>query len=181
MKDKALKQYDINVLQLQNKQYVYEMSGDDAFFEAMEQQLIQKGEFQATIIFDKSETMIQANFGIEGRVELLCDRSLETFDYPIKIQERLIYKFGAKTETLSDEIEVIARDTQTINVASTIFEFVGLSLPVKKLHPRYQDEVDDLEEEGSIVFSTNTTTDDDKEEEELPIDPRWEVLQKLKK
>ena len=49
--------------------------------------------------------MMVLMFDIAGTVELTCDRSLDVFDEPIHIQEKLILKFGEKAEILSDDIE----------------------------------------------------------------------------
>lgn len=67
---------------------------------------------------------------------------------------------------------MIHRGTETLELGQYIYEFIALAIPMKKLHPRFQDEPDD---EGSIIYTSDT---DKKEEEE--IDPRWEKLKKLK-
>ena len=37
------------------------------------------------VVLNMSETMIKADLKLKGTVELICDRSDETFDYQIKI------------------------------------------------------------------------------------------------
>ena len=101
---KALTQYDIDIYGLKEKQYVYDFESRSEFFEELEQELIENGHFKTHLTLDKSATMLILNFHIVGNVELVCDRSLETFEEPLDIQERLILKYGDHNEQLSDEI-----------------------------------------------------------------------------
>lgn len=179
---KALQKYNINIFGLENKQYVYELGGDNAFFEALEQSLIEKGRFKAVVSLDKSATMLQMKFDITGVVELTCDRSLDVFDESFSVSKRMIFKFGDHSEELTDEIELINWDTATINVAHHIFDFIGLAIPIKKLHPRFRQEEEDDEAEGIMVYRSTDEAEEETENqpEEEKIDPRWEALKKLK-
>ena len=201
MKKSILNTFKIDIFRLENKQYLHEFEGDDNFFVALEQDLIEKGHFKAKVTLDKSEVMIQLLYHIVGAVELTCDRSLDTFDFPIDITQRLILKFSDHTEEITDELILIDRNTQYINVAQDIYEFIGLQIPMKKLHPRFVieeqsfnevDEDEDFEEdeefiwedEGEIVYSTATDEGEEEDEEKVEdsepeIDPRWAILKKL--
>ncbi|MEA5401690.1 DUF177 domain-containing protein [Arcicella sp. DC2W] len=206
MNKSILNTFKIDIFRLENKHYVHEFEGGDEFFVALEQDLIEKGNFKAIVTLDKSEVMIQLLYHIVGSVELTCDRSLDTFDFPIDITQKMILKFSDHTEEITDELMLIDRNTQYINVAQDIYEFIGLQIPMKKLHPRFQveeeiflsdfeeddDSDEDLEDlvwedddEGEIVYSTSTADsedDDDEEqvnEDEPEIDPRWAILKKL--
>lgn len=178
---KALTQYDIDIYGLKEKQYAYDFESRSELFEELEQELIENGHFKTHLTLDKSATMLILNFHIVGNVELVCDRSLEIFEEPLDIQERLILKYGDHNEQLSDEIELIRQDTVRINVASHIFEYIALALPMKKLHPRFrtdEEEMEDEEEiEGILVYQT---PEDETPEEPEEEDPRWAALKKLK-
>lgn len=179
----ALRPYDINIAGLQYKRYEFDFESDDAFFAALEQTLIEHGTVQTRLILDKSETMIRLDFHIVGSVEQICDRSLDEYEESVDTRQTMLLKFGDHNEELSDEIELIERNTQTINVARFIFEFLSLSLPMKRLHPRFRDEADDTDEEspGRLVYQsdTNTATDGTDETPIETIDPRWAALRKL--
>ncbi len=184
-KVKELSKYNIDIYGLEDKQYDYDMESGDAFFEEMEQDLIEHGHFKTHVVLNKSATMIQLRFHTTGSVTLTCDRSLETFEEPIDSDERIILKFGDHNEELTEEIEIISRNTNRINVARYVFDFIALSLPVKKLHPSLRTEEDDFdleddEEEGTLVYTSGGQEGDEREEEEK-IDPRWEALKNLKK
>lgn len=189
MKNKVLDKYKIDIFKLENKLHTFEFEGGNEFFAELEQELVEKGQFKATITLDKSETMIQMKYHIVGNVELTCDRSLELFDFPIDTVEKLILKFGDHNEELSDELYLIDRNTQQLNIAHDLFEFIGLEIPMKKLHPRFLgdvDEDDDFEdEEGILVYSTGGDEEDEPADDEPidedSIDPRWAALKNLKK
>lgn len=180
-KVKELSKYDVEISGLENKQYTYQFESGNAFFEEYEQSLIESGAFKATMILDRSSTMIQLSFKIVGSVGLVCDRSLESFDEQIDVEERIILKFADKDEELTDEIVLINRNRSRINVATYIFDFIALTLPMKKLHPslREEEEAFDFEDEdGTLVYSS---AQQDETAENPNIDPRWDALTNLKK
>jgi uncharacterized protein len=139
VKNSIINTFRINIFHLQNKQYLHEFEGNDDFFIELEQErkLIEKGNFKATVTLDKSETMIQMIYKIKGSVELTCDRSLDLFDFPFDITQKMILKFSDHTEEVTEELMFIDRNVQYINIAQDIFDFICLQIPIKKLHPRY--------------------------------------------
>ena len=109
-------------------------------------------------------------FQISGKVELTCDRSLEKYAHDLTIENSIVFKYGDEEKVVSDDIEIITSNTQTINVGNYLYEFISVSIPMKKLHPRYANEP----EENQIIFSSKD------EENNREIDPRWSELKKLK-
>ena len=176
----VLRAYDIHIVGLENKRYEYHFTADKAFFAALEQDLIQSGTIQTHVLLDKSETMIRLDFHITGTVEQTCDRSLDEYDEPVDTRHTMLLKFGDHNEELSDEIELIERNTATINVARYIFEFISLSLPMKRLHPRFRDEDIDEEDDqnGKVIYRSDAETNEDAADQPV-IDPRWAALLKL--
>ncbi|GAB3952888.1 DUF177 domain-containing protein [Spirosoma harenae] len=175
-----LRAYDIHIVGLENKRYEYDFTSDDAFFAALDQDLISKGTVHTHLLLDKSETMIRLDFQITGTVEQTCDRSLDEYDEPVDTRQTMLLKFGDHNEELTDEIELIERNTATINVARYIFEFISLSLPMKRLHPRFRDEedADDTDQNGKLIYRSDAETNDNADQQS-DIDPRWAALRKL--
>ncbi len=183
---KEQNQYSIDIYGLDNKSYEFDYELGPAFFEEMPQDLVQKGHFGVHLVLDKSSTMIHLRFKIRGTVELLCDRSLEPFDEPVDTEGVIILKFGDHDEELTEEIFIINRNTTRINVAGYIFEFIALSLPMKKIHPdlreQSSEDTDDDTNETLVYSSAEAAPENDEEEKsEDKMDPRWEALKKLKK
>ena len=112
------------------------------------------------------------NFKFSGSIQLICDRSLDRFDYGLGTEHEMMLKFGEEAQELSDEADMIPYNIQRINVAKYIYEFVSVDIPMKKLHPRFDNE----SAEDQIIFSSS-----DEREENETTDPRWSELKKLKK
>lgn len=178
----ALRPYDIHIVGLDNRRYEYDFESDDAFFAALDQTLIVHGTVQTHLILDKSETMIRLDFHIVGSVEQICDRSLDEYEQPVDTRQTMLLKFGDHNEELSDEIELIERNTATVSVARFIFEFLSLSLPMKRLHPRFRDEEAEQDDDspGRLIYQSDANlTDNDDDAQPESIDPRWAALRKL--
>ncbi len=168
-----MKSYDIDIFRLSNKLHQFKFRIDRTFFESREQELVENGDVKVQIEMDKNDRFISLDFHLSGTVELVCDRSLDQFNYPIEEQQKVIFKYGDQETELSEDMVMITAQTQQINVAQYIFEFIGLALPMKKLHPRYQDD-----NEGSVVYSSQDSTGEPQATE---ADPRWNELKRLKK
>lgn len=184
---KELRNFNIDIYRLSNSIHEYSFDINDSFFESFESSIIQKGRASAKVILRKTDALIEANFEIDGTVELECDRSLELFDFPIHTKHRVLYKYGAEEMELDDDIIVITKLTQKINVAQHIYEFINVAVPMRKISPEYQDDEDEEEEdEIKLIYSSVGPEDsDDKEdledtENEEDLDPRWSILKNLK-
>ncbi len=180
MEKRGLKQYDINIFKLNDGEHQYSFQTDAAFFANFENSLVEKGDVNAKITLDKSPSLISMKIYLRGSVELICDRSLDTFDYPVHTEASMRFKFGEEEQELSEDMVVITNNTQVINVAQYIYEYIGLAIPMKKLHPRYVDEEDENTEELRLIYTSETKKATASEQEEQEVDPRWNMLKKLK-
>lgn len=181
MAKKEFQEFDIDLYQLKNKQYEYEYRVQDGFFEKFENSLIGKCDATIKVALIKSEHNIVVNYDIRGTMELVCDKSLETYEEPIHVEDKVIYKFGEAYEELSENLIVIRRDTQQINLAQNIYELIAITIPYKKLHPRFRtadDTQEDVLSEGQVIYKSD---DDETKGEDNSVDPRWEALLKLRK
>ena len=70
--------------------------------------------------------------------------------------------------------------TNRINLARYVFEYIALALPVKKIHPNLQSDDDESDDEEGILVYTSESTSANEDQEDDKIDPRWEILKKLK-
>lgn len=178
---KHLNEFDIDIYNLSEKVHEYEFTIGNAFFENFKNSIIEKSNAIAKVYLDKQESMINLNLIIEGSIELICDRSLEKFDFPLSINENVYYKYGLEEKELSEDVMVITRNTQRINVAQFIYDFMGLAVPIKKLHPKFQGQEEDPLSEGEIVFSSDSENNQQENSQgDEEIDPRWQVLKNFK-
>jgi len=164
--------YNIDIFKLSNSSHQYDFEFDDSFFDLFEESLVEKGNGKVSLVLLKSDSFIQLKFEITGEIELVCDRSLEPFWNKLELKNKLLLKFGDDWEELSDEILMMPRGEQTINVAQYIYEFIGVSIPMKKLHPKFNNE----DEEDDFLYSSEDSNEDDNS----TIDPRWKKLKDLK-
>jgi uncharacterized metal-binding protein YceD (DUF177 family) len=173
-----LKAFRVNIIGLSLKAHYYDFPLGDAFFKEYGTDFVSGGEFSVSVVLDKKETFIEADFRIKGYARLVCDRSLEPFDQPLDMTKRIVFKYGEEETELSDEIVVIRRDRDLLDLGQYFYEFVVLEVPMKRLHPRFR-EAEDAEgdlNEGKMIYSS--APDDPACEDE--VDPRWEQLKKLK-
>ena len=171
---KPLSAFNIDIYNLKNGTHQYEFVFDDSFFGHFPYGLTESGAGKVSVSLNKGLTLIEVSIGITGTVVLICDRSLEKFDFPIEAEREVIYKFGDEEKELSDEIFMIPRDAQTLNLAQLIYEFIALEIPFKKLHPKFKGEKWN-DEEGKIVYRSEKNV-----EQPEASDPRWSALKKLR-
>ena len=166
----SLRKYDIDIARLVPGRHEFQYQIDDSFFELFDYSLVDKGSLTVDVLLDKEASFISLIFEFRGSVELTCDRSLDPFDFEMSTKQEIVLKFGDEAREVSDEMEIIPFKTQNINVARYIYELISVQIPMKKLHPRYKDDL----AEDQIIFSS------DDEERENQVDPRWNQLKKLK-
>lgn len=162
----------INIASLRNETYEFQFHIDKTFFENFGKELVEDGNLDVRLTLTKHESFLETSFKIAGSVKLICDRSLDEFDYPLDLSNPVIFKFAEEAEEISEEVIHLRRDADVLNAGQYIYDMIGSALPLKRLHPRFKEE-DEENEEGKIIYSSST-------QKEETIDPRWEKLKKLK-
>jgi uncharacterized metal-binding protein YceD (DUF177 family) len=168
-----LRDFIINIIGLSKKTHLFDFKLEDGFFEKYGSEVVSNGYFDVHIILEKKETLIDVEFAIAGAAQLVCDRSLEEFDFPVKENRRIMFKYGEEAQEVSDEIMIITHDQVNLDLGQFIYEFIALSIPIKKIHPSLRTED---ESEFKMIYSTSKDEEETREE----TDPRWEKLKKLK-
>jgi len=164
--------FRVNIIGLGKKAHEFQYHLGKPFFDEFGKDLLEDGDFEATVVLDKQETFIEGTFIVSGTARLVCDRSLEPFDQAINTSKKVVFKYGNEESEVTDEIVIIPHDKPSLNIGQYLYEFIGLALPMKRLHPKYQEQDDDGTD-GKIIYSSSTESEGD-------IDPRWEKLKKLK-
>ncbi len=170
-----LTEFDIQIYKLSNKLHEYEYSIKDAFFAKFEGEIVESGNFLIKVALDKRENLIEANIFFNGHLNLVCDRSLKDFKQPTSLEKKVLFKYGDEEVELEEDVFIITKSTQTINLAHFIYETIALEVPLKKIHPDEQVEDEDTNE----YIYIDDTLDSDEEDSDL-ADPRWEALKNLK-
>ncbi len=125
--------------------------------------------FRVVVTFKRSRTMIEARILVEGDLILICDRSLEPFTFPTEGVYTVLFKPDVTDETEDDQVAL-----RRLNIASNLLDLTRdvrdtllLTVPIRKLHPRFVDENGD-----EIPFETPYA-------DESTTDPRWDALNLL--
>lgn len=120
--------------------------------------------------FEKREAALQVSFLFTAEVVVICDRSLEEFWQPVEGKYEVIFKEGIDFDSEDEQMSIRRLDISgnIINIETEVRDSIVLSVPLRKIHPRFFNEDGDL-----IEFEHQT-------EESPEIDPRWEALKNLK-
>lgn len=185
---KLIKAYEIDVIRLKDGRHAFKFEVGDKFFEYYQaNDWLNGANIEVDVNLTKTVSVMEVDFHIHGTVNLTCDRSLEPFDEPLDLHEKVVYKYGPVEEEISEDVFMITKDTPSVNVAQLIYEYILLALPAKKIHPDYRTAE---EEDGEFESEIESFMDELEEEDEIPsdeeeskeerVDPRWDILKKLK-
>ncbi|HEX7583925.1 MAG TPA: DUF177 domain-containing protein [Prolixibacteraceae bacterium] len=131
--------YSIAFKGLSQGKHIFEYEIDDKFFAEFGGGVVDKGKVTVRITLEKQSSLMILWFDVEGTVHVQCDRCLEMYDQPIKGLERIFVKFGEKDYVEGDEVIWVSTNDYQLNVAQLIYEFVGLAIPIKRVHPDDKD------------------------------------------
>ena len=179
--------YVIAIFSLSNQKHEYSFEVGDEFFDAFEGSIVKKGNFKVDVTLDRGETMIIAQIAITGVANLICDRTLDEFEFPIETTDKVIYKYENSYEEIEDTLIHIPYGAEKLDLSSIIYDLINVQIPMKKLHPRFLeesfDENDDFEDEDDsfLVYSSKDNEEEKTKDDDTDIDPRWSKLKDLNK
>jgi uncharacterized metal-binding protein YceD (DUF177 family) len=171
------KEYKIQFVGLAAGKHEYDFKVTDSFFEGLEYSEIKKGNIRVDMTLLKQSAMMSLEFKISGTVKVPCDLCTEEFDMPITGDYKLIVKVGGSdTANEDDDIIMIAANEHELDLAQYIYEYIVLSLPIKRVHPDDEDGNSTCDPEMIEKVKKYLTDDpgDDKS------DPRWDGLKGIK-
>ncbi|MCF8227701.1 MAG: DUF177 domain-containing protein [Bacteroidales bacterium] len=143
------------------------------FFDHFDYSELETGEIGVDLELIREENMLTLVFDISGFAKVQCDRCGDFFRQEITNHKTLYIKFGPEAFEESDEIIVISEKEYEIDVSQYIYEFIHLSLPYRKIHPR--------DENGNEQCNPEVLKKIEEYKKESSTDPRWDALKKLKK
>ncbi len=176
---KSLQQYSIPYTGLKLGVHEFEFEVGDEFFSAFEYSLVKSGKLKVKLDLDKQETMMLLNFHIVGEMMLGCDVCLADYPYQVKIDERQIAKFTGNVDLEEDteEIIVLTKNENEIDVAPLIYEYINLAVPYIN---RCADEGNTKWCDQEMIEKLRQLSGSAQAENESD-DPRWEALKNIKK
>lgn len=168
---KFLNRYAIPFVSLAEGKHQFDYDIDDKFFENYELSEIKHASLKADIELERRTNMLTLQFSIKGSIRTECDVCLDLIDVALDTISTLYIKFGDDYNEESDDVLIIPRQSNEINVAQYIYEFTHLALPVKRVHPL--DENDEPTCNSEMLSKLNSLKSDNSD------NSPWDVLKNL--
>ncbi len=173
----VLSKYEIAFFGLKEGKHDFDFEIDREFFECFEKSEIESGKLKVKVVLNKKLRLLELNVGIEGYVQLICDRCLEAFDMPLQYRGDLYVKFGESYEEIDEKLIVLKENAHHLNLSQLLYEYIHLSIPYRRVHP------DD--EKGNSTCNIEMLNQireySVEEEKQEDTDPRWKGLIDLQK
>jgi uncharacterized metal-binding protein YceD (DUF177 family) len=167
-----LREYHIQFVGLEPGNHLFEFEVNETFFEHFEFSQIQHGNVHVTVNLNKLERMMSFNISIDGEVLVTCDRCTNEFTMPVSDSQQLIVKLGTEFMEESEDVVIIPETEYKFDLSTYIYEFIHLSLPARIIHPDDENGNSTCDPEMLRLLENLAPTH--------TIDPRWEMLNKLK-
>ena len=168
----ALREFTIPVHGLGLGGHEFQHVVDWQFFQHFENSPVQQGRFEISVIFFKETDHWILTVEVSGVADTECDRCLAPISLPVSGRHVLVVKFGDERPADEDDPDVIyvPRETHHWNIAQYIFEFILLSIPVKKVYDCEDESVPPCDKE---MLSRLEQEELEEKEEGNPV---WDVL-----
>ena len=140
------------------------LTGD--FFSAVQGQEISNGQVNVALRVKRTAETFDLDFEYEGKVEVECDRCLETMSLPIHGVCSLCAKLGEEDND-DGELITVAENLGTLDLSWYLYEMLALEIPMRHVHA-------DGECDSKVLECLNNQNN------EKPTDPRWAALEALK-
>lgn len=126
------------------------------------------------ITFEKRHGLIRVFYELTTTLELTCDRSLDDFEHLVNADYEVVFKSGVEeSEDEKGAIRTLNISGNNISIENEVRDSILLSVPIKKIHPRF------IDKNGKISDFNAIYADDDEKSDEM-ADERWQALKKLK-
>ena len=122
--------------------------------------------------FNKQDDNLRIQCRLGAIASFICDRSLDRYETMLESTYEVVFQHDVQDEReeLSGTLRKLNPSQNVIDITRELRDTALLSIPVKKLHPRYIKDGEVTEFEASFG---------DKEKES-GHDPRWDALTELK-
>ena len=175
----ARKEYVIQFVGLSLGEHKYDFEVTDKFFEHLEFSEIKEANITVKLNLLKQSQMMVLQFEIGGTVRSLCDLCASEFDLPISGDHKLVVKVGGSdTGNEDDDIITVAANEHQLDLSTYLYEYITLSLPIKRVHPPDEEENSTCDPETLDKLESFIIAEEPEEEEKT--DPRWNGLKDIK-
>jgi uncharacterized metal-binding protein YceD (DUF177 family) len=175
------KEYKIQFVGLAAGKHEYQFRVTDTFFDDHEYSEIKKANILVDMTLLKQSTMMSLDFKVSGTVKVPCDLCTEEFDLPISGEYQLIVKVGGSDSgSEDDDIITVAASEHELELSQYIYEYITLSLPIKRVHPDDEDGNSTCDPEMIEKMEKYLTDEPPEGDDDDKTDPRWDGLKGIK-
>jgi len=178
---KEFKIYAIPFVGLKIGKHEFEFEIDNKFFSLFDYTEFNDAHINVALVLTKKANLLELDFLVQGKVNVDCDVTMESFDLPIENQLQIVVKFGQDYEEVNEELIILPHGEHQVEVQQYIYEAVVLSLPAKRVHPGVEDGSLDSPILAKLEELQPTELSEEEFENEDEIDPRWDKLKDLLK
>lgn len=150
----------------------FEYNIESSFFSRFDDPDLREGDLIAEVFAEKRSSHIGLTIRIRGTINLLCDRCLETFKHKVDCENRILIKFGRTYDDSDPDIITLAKGENELDLSQFFYEFISLSLPIKRVHPPGAGKADGCDRDMIDKLNEHVVNEDEN-------DPRWNELKKL--
>ncbi|WP_101689154.1 YceD family protein [Dysgonomonas massiliensis] len=179
-------EFKIVLRSLSEGKHTFDYKLDDSFFTLLndEDNDLKKGKLDVVVDLKRSSTTFDLNFAIKGKVNVPCDRCLDDVTMEVDTKNHLVIKFGQEYAEESEEIMTIPEEEGEVNIAWFLYEFIVLSLPMKRVHPAGEcnKTMAAKLKRHKVTDTKDEDSDDDIEidiDDSDETDSRWDALKNL--
>lgn len=181
--------YRIELKNMQAMTCTQEFKLDNQFFIDIDAPEVTRGNVNVVMNVKKlaGGSTFEIKFGMDGVVQVACDRCLDDMDLDIAVSDKVMVKMGTEYAEDGDWV-IIPEEEGEINVAWFMYEFIALAIPMKHVHApgkcnkamagklsrHLRISADDEDMAGVGVEE-----DEDLENPSGALDPRWSGLKKI--
>jgi uncharacterized metal-binding protein YceD (DUF177 family) len=166
-----LADFNIDLNRIKGDSETFNFEINNVFFELKNQSLYNQGEISVELKVEKLNNTVTFDYTIKGKLASSCERCLRDIHLKVDVSEKDVYKI-IYTEQLENMDYTISASHPVVNVYDSIYDFICLSLPFRKLCVNSIEQLENCE--------INLESKDESENDDF-IDDRWKVLNKLKK
>ncbi|MEX0983132.1 MAG: DUF177 domain-containing protein [Bacteroidales bacterium] len=167
-------EYVVRFSELKDDTETFEFSLRDTFFKDFQSNEWESGRVNVVVDVIKRPDGITIDFEMKGELTVLCDRCLDAFAQPVNFSQRLFVKYGQEPKELDDNMVIIPREENQIDLAGYFYEYLLLSMPVKRVHPNRVNGESGCNKEMLKKLKQHIVNNSVED-----TDPRWDALKRL--
>jgi uncharacterized metal-binding protein YceD (DUF177 family) len=173
-------EYVIQFSGLEDGEHQFQFKIGNSFFEQLDYSSIDKANIEVIAVLDKKPNMLQLSFSVIGKVEVMCDKCTDNFNFPIEGEDEIIYQFNDEVSN-DEKIISIPENEVEVDFSQPFYEFISILIPSRTIHPEGDCNQEMLKVmDNYLIVESEDVISEDQEEDDDEVDPRWAALNKLK-